>query len=134
MILRSEHLCHAPTSPRKEPTVKTLYNLALFISVAALLSSSGCAMFSSWKSIPPPGGCDQCHSLPISTDWKVTYQAAIINDERNRVYFQTEQYSMPQGTKPPSQLEERKLEDMRCFECHKSPSPSHKERAGKFHH
>ena len=114
--------------------MKTLYNLALFISVAALLSSSGCAMFSSWKSIPPPGGCDQCHSLPISTDWKVTYQAAILNDERNRVYFQTEQYSMPQGTQPPSQLEERKLEDMRCFECHKSPNPSHKERAGKFHH
>ena len=47
-----------------------------------LMLSSGCAMFSAWKTIPPPGGCDQCHTVPISANWQVVYKAPILSDEQ----------------------------------------------------
>ena len=96
--------------------------------------ATGCTMFKAWKSIPPPGGCNQCHTLPIKGDWEITYQAAILTDERDRLYFQTEQYNMPKGATPPSSLELRKEQDLACFECHKSPNKHHKERKGRYHH
>lgn len=98
--------------------------------------ASSCAMFTAWKSIPPPGGCDQCHSVPIANNWQVTYKAPTLTDERGRPYFQTEQYTMTQtaGTRPQSDLDRRKVEEQRCFECHRAPSAAHKERLGRFHH
>ena len=104
----------------------------LFIPVTFLLS--GCAMFSAWKSIPPPGGCDQCHTAAITSDWQVAYKAPVLTDERGREYFQTEQYTMPRGDKPASPMDVRKVEELRCFECHRTPNAAHKERAGRFHH
>ena len=98
------------------------------------LVTAGCAMVSAWKSIPPPGGCDQCHTVPISSNWQVAYKAPILTDERNRTYFQTEEYTMTQTGKPESQMEKRKLEEQSCFECHRSPSPAHKGRKGSYHH
>jgi hypothetical protein len=100
------------------------------------LMTTGCTMFSAWKSIPPPGGCDQCHTVPISSNWQVAYKAPVLSSERNpnQPYFQTEQYTMPQTGKPESSLETRKVEELKCFECHKSPSPAHKGRKGRFHH
>jgi hypothetical protein len=95
---------------------------------------AGCAMFTSWKAIPPPGGCDQCHTVPISANWQIAYQAPILNDERNRPAFQTEAYTMPKETKPVSPLEQKKVQELKCFECHKSPTPAHAGRAGRFHH
>jgi len=108
----------------------------LFLATAAIvgLLVSGCAMFTSWKSIPPPGGCDQCHTVPISANWQVAYKAPMLSDERNRLPFQTEAYTMPKEEKPVSPLEKRKVEELRCFECHKSPSPAHTGRMGRFHH
>jgi hypothetical protein len=94
----------------------------------------GCAMLKAWKSIPPPGGCDQCHHVPISANWQVTYKAPTLNDERDRLSFQTEQYNMPQGAKPASSLEIRKEQDQLCFDCHKSPDTKHMERKGRYHH
>ena len=98
------------------------------------LLSTGCAMLTSWRAIPPPGGCDQCHAVPVGHNWQVTYQAATLSDERNRLYFQTDQYTMPKGSKPESSLEIRKVEDQACFECHQSPDAMHKERKGRYHH
>jgi hypothetical protein len=74
--------------------------------------------------------------VPISANWQVTYRAPNLTDERNRPYFQTEQYTMQQsaGTRPQSDLERRKVEEQRCFECHRAPSSAHKERMGRFHH
>lgn len=106
----------------------------LLLSAVVATYVSGCAMFTSWKSIPPPGGCDQCHSLPISTNWKAVYKAPNLNDEKNRPYFQTETYNIPHTDKPASPLEQRKVEEMPCFDCHKTPTPAHKERKGRFHH
>ena len=95
---------------------------------------TACAMFSAWKSIPPPGGCDQCHTTQISADWQVAYKAPILTDERNREFFQTPEYTMPKKDQPSSVLDLRKVEELKCFECHKSPSPAHTGRAGRFHH
>jgi hypothetical protein len=91
-------------------------------------------MFKAWKSIPPPGGCDECHTVPISTNWKVTYKPPILTDERNREYFQTGEYTMPKADQPDSSLELRKAQDLKCFDCHKSPDAAHLGRTGHYHH
>jgi hypothetical protein len=91
-------------------------------------------MLSAWQSIPPPGGCDQCHTLPISSNWQVAYKAPILSDERNRDYFKTEEYTMPRTERPASSLELRKVDELQCFECHRAPNASHKGRMGRFHH
>ncbi len=95
---------------------------------------AGCTMITSWKAIPPPGGCDQCHTHPLSNNWTVAYRAPILSDERNREYFQTEEYTMPKTSKPDSSIEVRKLTDEKCFDCHKSPNVAHKGRTGRYHH
>jgi hypothetical protein len=94
----------------------------------------GCAMLTSWKAIPPPGGCDQCHSVPISNNWQVTYKAPNLTDERNREYFQSPETTMPAGGRPASSLDLRKVEDLQCFECHRAPNQQHMERKGRYHH
>ncbi len=107
----------------------------VLLSILAVATLAGCAMFVAWRSIPPPGGCDQCHSVPISTNWRAIYKPATISDERMRLAFQTPEYNQPpqQGGQT-SSLEVKKVENLRCFECHKSPTPAHRERMGRFHH
>ncbi len=106
-----------------------LLPLALLLTI-----SSGCTMFTAWKTIPPPGGCDQCHTVPISANWQVTYKAPILSDERDRLSFQTEEGTMPQTGKPASSLDLRKVQEQPCFECHRSPDTKHKGRKGFYHH
>lgn len=95
---------------------------------------SGCAMFTAWKSIPPPGGCDQCHTTEINANWRALYQPATVADERGRLSFQTPEYNQPASGKADSPLENRKVEEKACFDCHKTPTPAHRERKGRFHH
>lgn len=99
-----------------------------------LFMSSGCVLFSSWHAIPAPGGCDQCHTVPISNNWQVVYQAPTLSDERDKLSFQTEQSTMPQNSKPASSLDLRKLEEQPCFDCHRAPNAHHRGRKGSFHH
>ena len=99
-----------------------------------VLVVSGCAMFTAWKSIPPPGGCDQCHIVAISTNWQVNYQAANVSDERGRLSFQTPEFNQQVSTEQEKPLEAKKVEQKACFDCHKSPNPQHRERKGNFHH
>ena len=109
--------------------------LNMLLVVAVTICVAGCTMLGAWKSIPPPGGCDQCHTAAINNDWKISYQAPILSDERNREAFQTPEYNMPvKGQTPASSLEVRKIQDLRCFECHKSPNAEHRKRSGRFHH
>ncbi len=108
-------------------------NFMVVGSLFALLV--GCTMFKSWQAIPPPGGCDQCHSAPISKNWTVAYQAPTLSNERDpKQYFQTERYNMPDTARPASSLELRKAQDLKCFECHQAPNMAHKERMGRYHH
>lgn len=106
----------------------------LLLGCAAFVALEGCAMFTAWKSIPPPGGCDECHTVAISTNWQVAYKAATVADERGRQAFQTPEYNLPQRGKQESPLETKKVQELQCFECHKSPTPAHRGRKGRFHH
>jgi len=106
----------------------------LLASTALVITVSGCAMFTAWKSIPPPGGCDQCHSLAISTNWQVNYQVANVPDERGRLTFQTPEYNQPVSGRQENPLDTKKVEEKACFDCHKSPTPQHRDRKGRFHH
>lgn len=106
----------------------------LLLLCAAVFSISGCAMFTAWKSIPPPGGCDQCHTTAISANWQATYKPASISDERGRLYFQTPEYNQPNLGGQKSPLDEKKVEERACFDCHKAPTPAHKQHKGRFHH
>jgi hypothetical protein len=107
---------------------------ALLLLAGSVAAMSGCAMFTAWKSIPPPGGCDQCHTIAISTNWQVTYRPANVADERGQLSFQTSEFNQPYLGGQSSPLETKKLQEMACFDCHKTPNPMHKERKGRFHH
>lgn len=108
------------------------YALPLVLVFAATFT--GCAMFTSWKSIPPPGGCDQCHTVEIKGNWQAAYHPATVADERGRQAFQTPEYNQTVQNAQTSPLEIKKVEELRCFECHKSPTPAHRQRKGRFHH
>ena len=99
-----------------------------------LILLSGCGMFTRWKSIPAPGGCDQCHTVAISTNWQVAYQPAMLSDGTGREYFQTPEYNQVNKERQNPVLESKKVGELQCFDCHKSPTPAHRERKGKFHH
>jgi len=106
----------------------------LLLLSGCVVTISGCAMFTAWKSIPPPGGCDQCHTVSISTNWQATYRPATITDERGRLSFQTPEYNQPNLGGQQSPLEAKKVEEMACFDCHRAPTQAHKGRKGRFHH
>ena len=93
-------------------------NRILGLLLTVTLVVWGCAMFGSWKSIPPPGGCDQCHTLPISTTGRSAYKPATLNDETGRTPWQQPESCLPPETSP---LEEKKVTEQRCFRCHKGP-------------
>ena len=109
-------------------------NWLCFAVGSSFVLIAGCTMFKTWQAVPPPGGCDQCHTQPMGKNWFATYQAPILNDEKNRLYFQTGQYTMPNTSKPLSSLEVRKVEEVKCFDCHNAPNRAHKGRTGRFHH
>lgn len=114
-------------------SVKSMRILFLLAVGAAFLLQS-CAMFTAWRSIPPPGGCEECHTVPISANWQVSMKPVTLTDERNREPFQSPESLLPAADKPASSLEKQKIESLACFECHKAPDPGHADRKGKFHH
>ena len=102
--------------------------LTLFAASAFVL---GCAMFGTWRTIPPPGGCDRCHTAPISANWEMAYAPAQLSDERDVPRWQRPESVLPPETSP---LEERKITEERCFRCHKGPDKAHTEYRGRYHH
>lgn len=106
----------------------------LLLLAGSVAITSGCSMFTAWKSIPPPGGCDQCHSVAISSNWRATYAAANVTDERGNLAFQTPGYNQQALGGQQSPLDVKKVEEKACFDCHNSPTQAHRERKGRFHH
>ncbi len=99
------------------------------------LLASGCTMATAWKSIPPPGGCDRCHTVAIATNWQVRYQAATIADERGQLPFQTPQYNTPIGQQRSAlRPDSKKVEQQQCFACHHAPTSAHRGFSGSYHH
>jgi hypothetical protein len=107
---------------------KLPFYLFLFL---ALSLGWGCSMFGAWKSIPPPGGCDKCHTVPISSNWKVAYSAPTLTDESMKNSWQQPESVLP---RQPSPLEQTKVTEERCFRCHKGPDRAHTEYKGVYHH
>jgi len=99
-----------------------------------LYTLPACTMFTAWRSIPAPGGCEECHKLPISANWQVSYKPATLTDERGRVAFQLPESLVTKSETPATVHEKQKLEQLPCFDCHNSPDAGHKGRKGKFHH
>lgn len=93
--------------------------------------AAGCAMFGSWKSIPPPGGCDQCHTKQISANWQVAYSPPLLTDETGKNPWQRPESVLPPQESP---IEQKKVTEERCFRCHKSPNVAHTEYKGRYHH
>ena len=109
-------------------TVALLFTGSLFLLLQA------CTMFTAWRSIPAPGGCEQCHQVPISSNWQVSYKPATLSDGSGRPAFQKpESLELDKG-KPASPVEKQKVEGIACFDCHNSPDQAHKTMKGKFHH
>lgn len=106
----------------------------ILVLTVSIFTISGCTMFTAWKSIPPPGGCDQCHTTSISNNWQATYKPASITDERGRLAFQTSEQNQPTLGGQESPMEAKKVEEKACFDCHKAPTLAHKTRKGRFHH
>jgi hypothetical protein len=114
---------------------RTLWSiLALSGALLAITLLAGCSMFGAWKAIPPPGGCDQCHSVPITNRWSAVIKPVTLSRYDNTLSFQTPESVMPPANQPASSMETRKLEEAACFDCHKEPSPAHRQRKGRFHH
>ncbi len=110
-------------------------NLAAILVLAAGCSLTACSMFTAWKSIPPPGGCNECHTVEISANWKVLYQPVALSDERGSLPFQHPQYVMPgRPDQPRSSLEVQKVSDSRCYDCHNAPDQAHRKYTGRYHH
>jgi hypothetical protein len=109
-----------------------IITLTLLGSLLIVLQS--CTMFKSWRSIPAPGGCEQCHKVPISANWQVSYRPATIDDGTGRPAFQQPESLEMRTAKPDSAVEKQKLEGLACFECHNAPDSVHKPLKGKFHH
>jgi hypothetical protein len=107
---------------------------AMLVLLTVFMGLEGCAMFSAWKNIPPPGGCDQCHTVAINANWKVSYKVVTVADERGRLAFQTPEYNTVITGKQESPIESKKVEELQCFECHKAPDAAHRGRKGRFHH
>lgn len=107
---------------------------ALLLLSGCVVAVSGCAMFTAWKSIPPPGGCDQCHTVAISANWKVAYKPPMVADERGRLSFQTPEYNQPTLGGQQSPLDAKKVEEKACFDCHNAPTFAHKAFKGRYHH
>lgn len=103
--------------------------LLLSLLTAGLLV--GCAMFGAWKAIPPPGGCDKCHTQPISANWEVAFSPVALSDETDIPAWQRPESVLPPETSP---LDERKITEERCFRCHKGPDKAHTEYKGRYHH
>lgn len=108
--------------------------LLMLVLLGALFLLCSCRMFTAWRSIPAPGGCEECHKVPISANWQVSYKPVTLNDERGGVSFQSPESLMPRADKPATTLEQQKVEGLACFECHNAPDSSHKTMKGKFHH
>ncbi|NVO00592.1 MAG: cytochrome C [Geobacteraceae bacterium] len=106
----------------------------LLLSALSLYFMTACTMFTAWRSIPAPGGCEECHKVPISSNWQLSFKPVTLTDERNQEAFQRPESLITQTSKPGSAVEKQKVEQLPCFDCHNAPDETHKERKGKFHH
>lgn len=81
------------------------------------------------RAIPPPGGCDQCHRVPVSADWQAVLTSAEVPHPGERYPWQRpDAVGTTEATGPVHQnIEEA------CFQCHQSPDLAHADYHGRYH-
>lgn len=91
--------------------------------------AAGCTLaYHAGREIPPPGGCDRCHRVPIAADWQATLGSAEVPRPERRYPWQRPESGLPAAT-PPG---EQSLEEA-CFNCHRSPDLAHADYHGRYH-
>ena len=83
----------------------------LLILSSGLCSLCSCAMFYNKQSASDTAvQSPKPLAVPVGKNWQVIEEAPKISDERGRLPFQTEQSLQPEGTKPVSPADNRKIE------------------------
>ena len=83
----------------------------LLILTNSLFLLSSCTAFDSRQPAQDPVGFSpKPLVLPVGKNWQVIEEAPKLSDEQGRLPFQTEQSVQPEGAKPASAAENRKIE------------------------
>jgi hypothetical protein len=91
--------------------MKFIHLLILSICLFFLCS---CTMFYARQSASAPVmQSPKPLALPVGKNWQVIEEAPKLSDERGRLPFQTEQSLQPEGAKPVSPEDNRKIETSR---------------------
>jgi len=89
------------------------YSFPAIFAIELLLLCS-CTMSAARQSVPPPVALPpKPLVVPVGKNWQVIEEAPKLSDERGRLPFQQEQSLQPEGTKPVSPADNRKLETTR---------------------
>ena len=106
-------------------------NLSLITVLVFLVVLAGCAMWRAQKSITPPGGCDQCHVIPISANWQLVVKAAVLTDEATGTppWQREESISPPK----PTTSARKEIRGQQCFACHTGADAIHSGYSGTYH-
>jgi hypothetical protein len=83
------------------------------ILLFAVLLLSSCTVFYSNQSPPAPAVSPKPLAVPLGKHWQIKEEAPKLSDETGRLPFQTEQSVQPEGEKPVSPAENRKIETSR---------------------
>jgi hypothetical protein len=87
--------------------------LPLTLSIG-LFFFCACTMFEAKQPTPPQEGPKKALAVPVGKNWQIIEEAPKLSNERNeRLPFQTEQSVQPEGAKPVSPAEQRKIETPR---------------------
>jgi len=80
---------------------------------AGLFLLCGCTMFYSKPATPAKVATPKPLSIPVGRNWQVIEEAPKLSDERGHVPFQMEQSVQPEGARPVSPPDKRKIETPR---------------------
>jgi len=102
---QNQPLLHVST---KEYRMKHMYPLILS---AGFLLLGSCANYNSGRSAPASEVLSRKPlAMPIGKNWQVIEEPAQLSDDRGRLPFQTEQSLQPEGAKPVSPEDKRKID------------------------
>lgn len=80
---------------------------------AGIFLLCGCTMFYSKRTAPASVASPKPLSMPVGKNWQVIEEAPKLSDERGHLPFQMEQSVQPEGAKPVSPSDKRKIETPR---------------------
>ena len=86
------------------------FTCQLILSIGLFLLCA-CTIFDARQSTPAPViQSPKTPVLPVGKNWQIIEEAPKLSNERGRLPFQTEQSVQPEGAKPVSPTENRKIE------------------------